>query len=225
MKVPELVTINRSGLALLQSEYELILSWLLDNPKPSIPFPINPRASLGFSLERFKSSKMIMVTSCPQEIHQIDLIVDTKVRLIGVGIFTPNFQHLSIGKTIINLQLWHVAGGERIFSITRRLIHGSLCDQSIYQIILSSCIHLLPRIRYSLIMILRHNNWRTHAKELTVISGINGCGSINVPIGDTRQSVNWKIKNPRARIEPYANFKNGSSVKKGQFQSFIFDCN
>ncbi|XP_025017874.1 BTB/POZ domain-containing protein 2-like [Tetranychus urticae] len=224
MKIPELVTVNRSGLALKRSEYELILSYLLDNPKPAIPFPITPRSPLGMVAERFKSSKMVMVTSYPQEVHQIDLIVDQQVRFIGIGIFTPNFHHLSIGKTLINLQLWYVAGSERIFSVTRRLIHGSLSHQSIYQIILSSCIHLLPKIRYSLIMILKHNNWRNNSKELTAISGVGGSNNIQVVV-DERNTINWKIKNPRFHIQPYHNNINGSSIKKGQFHSFIFDCN
>uniref|UniRef100_T1KL47 Uncharacterized protein n=1 Tax=Tetranychus urticae TaxID=32264 RepID=T1KL47_TETUR len=73
MKIPELVTVNRSDLALNKSEYELILSYLLDNPKPPIHFPITPRSPSGMVAERSKSSKMVMFTSYPQE---FDLEID-----------------------------------------------------------------------------------------------------------------------------------------------------
>ena len=221
MRVNELVTINDSGLALTNKEYNDILSFLLDIPRPVIPFSNHLRENIGQYVDRFSSIKMIKISSYPQEIHQIDISVNRKIRFIGVGIFLPKFNHLSIGRNIIIFQLWDNKKKERILTINRRMIHGTMVDRNIYPLVFTSCIYLEPGVRYGLLLGLRYTNWRANYRELVVTSGKLASSTLIAKNG--RQEVKFKIKTSNHRLEPFYNIKNGSNSKSGQFPRLFYD--
>lgn len=221
MRINELVAINDSKLALTKKEFNDILSFLLDFPKPCLPFPTQLRQNIGHYVDRFSSTKMVKISSYPQEIHQVDITVDRKIRFVGVGIFLPTFHHLSIGRSVISFQLWNTNRRERVAVINRRMIHGSMADQDIYPIVFTSCVYLEPNTRYSLMLVMRYTNWRANYKELVVISGSVSSSTL-IATNDNRR-VKFKIRSTDRRLDTFYNIKNGSNSKSGQFPRLFYD--
>lgn len=227
MRITELYSIKLSGLVLQEEEYENILNTILDRPwsgevNPRSIFSSKPRSALGWFIERFKTTKLVAISSFPWEIHQIDLIVNQRIRLIGVGIFAPSFLHLNTCKSFINLQIWNSDIDERVIDVHRRVVHGFTTSRNVYRIVFTSCVYLCPNVRYSLVLVIRHTNLQVSHRELFVVSGCKGKSGITVEV-DGQRSLFCKIKPVKKRLDTFLRAQNGSSHRRGQFPEIIFD--
>lgn len=246
MRIGELYSIKLCGLVLQDDEYEDILSAIVDNNSSqlitsdnsannannnrnqsqsgSLIFSSQPRSDLGWFIRRFESSKLTTISSFPYEVHQIDLMVNQRIRLVAVGIFAPNFIHSTTCKSYVNLQIWNCNINERIIDVHRRVIHGFTTHPNIYRIVLTSCLYLLPKVRYSIVLIMRHANLQVnHALfPVCVVSGFKGKSSVKIKI-DGQKSLLCKFKPVRRRLDAFSHIQNGSNHKRGQFPEIIFD--
>ncbi|RWS04557.1 BTB/POZ domain-containing protein 1-like protein [Dinothrombium tinctorium] len=222
LTIEDLFAVYSSGLLIKEDEFNLLLNYLIETQKPTLPFNTLSRAELGYKLNRFKNQKVSTEKHKPREFHQIDIKVTQNIRLVAIGVYMPKGYQEICGSLAMFLELYNSRTQQRIAQMSRRMICGPPLNAQIFQFVFTSCIFLQPNHRYSIVLCIRYFNLRRNIRDFIVIEGTSGKPTITQK-PKHEQKVVWTFKMPKVTFGPLARERNKSNIFSGQFPEIIYD--